>query len=138
MSRVVVQKYGGSSVSDVGRIRQVAERVVRTVRGGDQVVVAVSAMGNTTNELLALARSVSSNPGRRELDLLVSVGERVSMTLLAIAIEETTRANALRAKYRAVSAVVPGSRWQAECNAQRLSSFDDYAPEMAFPALKRR
>lgn len=88
MSRVVVQKYGGSSVSDVGRIRQVAERVVRTVRGGDQVVVAVSAMGNTTNELLALARSVSSNPGRRELDLLVSVGERVSMTLLAIAIEE--------------------------------------------------
>lgn len=88
MGRVVVQKYGGSSVSDVARIRQVAERVVRTVRAGDQVVVAVSAMGNTTNELLALARSVSSNPGRRELDLLVSVGERVSMTLLAIAIEE--------------------------------------------------
>jgi aspartate kinase len=88
MGRVVVQKYGGSSVADVARIRQVAARVVQTVRAGDQVVVAVSAMGNTTNELLALARSVSGNPGRRELDLLVSVGERVSMTLLAIAIEE--------------------------------------------------
>ena len=69
MGRVVVQKYGGSSVADVARIRQVAARVVQTVRGGDQVVVAVSAMGNTTNELLALARSVSANPGRRELDL---------------------------------------------------------------------
>lgn len=88
MGRVVVQKYGGSSVADVARIRQVAARVVQTARAGDQVVVAVSAMGNTTNELLALARSVSTNPGRRELDLLVSVGERVSMTLLAIAIEE--------------------------------------------------
>lgn len=88
MPSVVVQKYGGSSVADVARIRQVAARVVQTVRGGDQVVVAVSAMGNTTNELLALARAVSTNPGRRELDLLVSVGERVSMTLLAIAIEE--------------------------------------------------
>jgi len=88
VGRVVVQKYGGSSVADVARIRQVAARVVQTARAGDQVVVAVSAMGNTTNELLALARSVSTNPGRRELDLLVSVGERVSMTLLAIAIEE--------------------------------------------------
>ena len=84
----VVQKYGGSSVADVARIRQVAERVVATQQQGKDVVVVVSAMGNTTNELLKLAGEVSPNPGRRELDLLISVGERVSMTLLAIAIEE--------------------------------------------------
>lgn len=84
---IVVQKYGGSSVADVGRIRAVAERVVSTVAQGHRVVVVVSAMGNTTNELLALAREVSPRPERRELDLLVSVGERVSMTLLAMAIE---------------------------------------------------
>ena len=83
---VVVQKYGGSSVTDVARLFQVADRIVETVRSGHQVVVTVSAMGNTTSELIALARSVSQRPGRRELDLLVSVGERVSMTLLAMAI----------------------------------------------------
>ncbi len=84
----VVQKYGGSSVADVERIRSVAERVVQTRRTGVDVVVVVSAMGNTTNELLALAGEISSSPGRRELDLLISVGERVSMTLLAMAIQE--------------------------------------------------
>jgi aspartate kinase len=85
---IVVHKYGGSSVADVERVRAVARRVVATVKSGHRVVVVVSAMGNTTNELLALARSVSHRPGRRELDLLVSVGERVSMTLLAMAIED--------------------------------------------------
>ncbi len=85
---VVVQKYGGSSLKDVDGIQQVADRVVATVRQGQQVCVVVSAMGNTTNELLALARKVSPNPARRELDLLVSVGERVSMTLLAMAIAD--------------------------------------------------
>jgi len=85
---VVVQKYGGSSVADVDRIRSVARRVVDTVKAGHRVVVVVSAMGNTTNELLALARSVTPSPRRRELDLLVSVGERVSMTLLAMAIHD--------------------------------------------------
>jgi aspartate kinase len=84
----VVQKYGGSSVADVERIRSVAERVVQTRRTGVDVVVVVSAMGNTTNELLALAGEISASPGRRELDLLISVGERVSMTLLAMAIQE--------------------------------------------------
>lgn len=85
---IIVQKYGGSSVADVERIRAVAARVVEARRQGYRPVVVVSAMGNTTNELLALARRVSAAPGRRELDLLVSVGERVSMTLLAMAIEE--------------------------------------------------
>lgn len=85
---IVVQKYGGSSVSDVEGIHQVARRVAAAVAAGLKVVVVVSAMGNTTNELLALAQAVSRSPGRRELDLLVSVGERVSMTLLAMAIED--------------------------------------------------
>ena len=84
----MVQKYGGSSVADVGRIQAVAKRVVETRRTGVDVVVVVSAMGNTTNELLSLASEISGNPGRRELDLLISVGERVSMTLLAMAIQE--------------------------------------------------
>ncbi len=85
---LVVQKYGGSSVADVPRLQQVAQRVVRTVADGHQVVVVVSAMGNTTSELLALAKEVSPQPRRRELDLLISVGERVSMSLLAMAIAD--------------------------------------------------
>jgi aspartate kinase len=85
---IVVQKYGGSSVADVGKIRQVAERVMRTRRAGHDVVVVVSAMGHTTDELLALAKQVSPNPNRRELDMLLTTGERVSMALLSIAIRE--------------------------------------------------
>ncbi|MDP2304395.1 MAG: aspartate kinase [Pseudomonadota bacterium] len=85
---LLVQKYGGSSVSDVERLRKVAARVARARGRGDSVVVVVSAMGNTTNELLALARTVTQSPGRRELDMLISVGERVSMALLAMALQE--------------------------------------------------
>ncbi len=85
---LVVQKYGGSSVADTARIGKVADRVARTRAAGHDVVVVVSAMGNTTNELLALARQVSGAPGRRELDMLISVGERVSMALLAMALQD--------------------------------------------------
>jgi len=85
---IVVQKYGGSSVADVSRIRQVAERVARTSRQGHQVVVVVSAMGDTTDTLLALAKEVSPNPERRELDMLLTAGERISMALLSMAIRE--------------------------------------------------
>jgi aspartate kinase len=85
---IVVQKYGGSSVADVTRIRKVAERVMQTRRGGHDVVVVVSAMGDTTDELLALAKQVSMNPDRRELDMLLSAGERISMALLSMAIRE--------------------------------------------------
>ena len=88
MGPIIVQKYGGSSVADVARIQAVAARVAAAARAGQRVVVVVSAMGNTTNELLALARAVSPRPGQRELDLLVSVGERVSMTLLAMAVND--------------------------------------------------
>ena len=86
--RVLVQKYGGSSVSTIAKIHRVADRIAETVADGTRLAVVVSAMGNTTSELLALARSVAARPGRRELDLLISVGERVSMTLLAMAIQD--------------------------------------------------
>jgi aspartate kinase len=85
---VVVQKYGGSSVADVDRLRAVADRVMRTRRNGHKVVVVVSAMGDTTDELLALAKKVSPNPDRRELDMLLTAGERISMALLSMAIRE--------------------------------------------------
>jgi aspartate kinase len=85
---IVVQKYGGSSVADVDRIRIVAERVTRTKRAGHDVVVVVSAMGDTTDDLLSLAKKVSPNPDRRELDMLLSAGERISMALLSLAIRE--------------------------------------------------
>ncbi len=85
---VVVQKYGGSSVADVTRMQQVADRVMRTRREGHDVVVVVSAMGHTTDELLALAKQVSPNPDRRELDMLLTAGERIAMALLSMAIRE--------------------------------------------------
>ncbi len=86
--RVVVQKYGGSSVADLERIRAVAARIAATRAEGAGVVAVVSAMGNTTNELLALAHQVAARPDRRELDMLVSVGERISVALLAMALRE--------------------------------------------------
>ncbi len=85
---IVVQKYGGSSVADVARIKQVADRVMRTRLAGHDVVVVVSAMGDTTDDLLGLAKQVSPNPDRRELDMLLTAGERISMALLSMAIRE--------------------------------------------------
>jgi aspartate kinase len=85
---IVVQKYGGSSVAGVERIRQVADRVAATRAAGRDVVVVVSAMGDTTDELLALARQVSANPARRELDMLLTAGERIAMALLAMALND--------------------------------------------------
>ena len=83
----VVQKYGGSSVADPERLGRVADRVAETARAGHRVVVVVSAMGKTTDELYALARAVAPSPSRRELDMLLSCGERISMALLAMALE---------------------------------------------------
>jgi aspartate kinase len=85
---IVVQKYGGSSVADVEKIRKVALRVKETRDRGYQVVVVVSAMGDTTDELLALAKQVSPDPPRRELDMLLTCGERISMALLSMALQE--------------------------------------------------
>ena len=85
---VIVQKYGGSSVADAHKLKGVAGRVMRTRAQGHDVVVVVSAMGDTTDELLSLAKQVSANPDRRELDMLLSAGERISMALLSMAIRE--------------------------------------------------
>ncbi len=83
---LVVQKYGGSSVGDAERIKRVAQRIVDARRAGNDVVVVVSAMGDTTDELLDLAQQVSPLPPPRELDMLLTSGERISMALLAMAI----------------------------------------------------
>jgi aspartate kinase len=83
---LIVQKYGGSSVGDAAKIKHVANRVIETQRSGNQVVVVVSAMGDTTDELLDLANQVTENPAPRELDMLLTSGERISMALLALAI----------------------------------------------------
>ena len=84
---LIVQKYGGSSVANADRIKNVARRVARTKDEGNQVVVVVSAMGDTTDELITLARQINPWPKERELDLLLSTGEVVSGTLLAMALE---------------------------------------------------
>ncbi len=85
---LVVQKYGGTSVGDADRIRSVASRVVGAATDGNQVVVVVSAMGSFTDELIGLAQQVSSHPAPRELDMLLTAGERISMSLLAMAIHD--------------------------------------------------
>ncbi|CAI7980139.1 MULTISPECIES: aspartate kinase [unclassified Parafrankia] len=83
---LLVAKFGGSSVADADRIKRVADRIVQTRRAGNDVVVVVSAMGDTTDDLLDLAEQVSPLPPARELDMLLTAGERISMALLAMAI----------------------------------------------------
>jgi aspartate kinase len=85
---LIVQKYGGTSLADASRIRRVAERVVATRQAGNDVVAVVSAMGQHTDELVELAHRVSPNPPPRELDMLLTAGERISMSLLAMAIAD--------------------------------------------------
>ncbi|HEX7003452.1 MAG TPA: aspartate kinase [Trueperaceae bacterium] len=83
---VVVQKFGGTSVGDIERIRKVASRIARSVAAGSKVVVAVSAMGRTTDRLISMAREVTERPSRRELDVLMSTGEQQSIALLCMAL----------------------------------------------------
>lgn len=85
---LVVQKYGGSSVSDADALKRVAKRIVDTKKAGNDVVVVVSAMGDTTDDLLDLAAQITSKPPAREMDILLTAGERVSMSLLAMAVDE--------------------------------------------------
>jgi len=84
---LIVQKYGGSSVSDAEAMKRVANRIVATKKAGHQVVVVVSAMGDTTDELIDLANQITPLPAGRELDMLLTAGERISMALLAMAIK---------------------------------------------------
>ena len=83
---LIVQKYGGTSVADAERIRRVAERVVKAAEGGSRICVVVSAMGHTTDELTELAAQISPAPHGRELDMLLTAGERISMALLSMAL----------------------------------------------------
>lgn len=85
---LVVQKYGGTSVGSVERIQTVAQRLLKTVQAGNSLVVVVSAMGKTTDGLVKLAHEISANPSRREMDMLLSTGEQVSIALLAMALQE--------------------------------------------------
>ena len=84
---LIVQKYGGSSLADAESIKRVAKRIVETRKAGNEVVVVVSAMGDTTDELLDLAEQVAPIATGRELDMLLTAGERISMALLAMAIK---------------------------------------------------
>lgn len=85
---IIVQKFGGSSVADTDKIKKIAQMVVNTKRAGFNVVVVVSAMGKTTNNLIELAKSVADNPDSREMDMLLSTGERITMSILCMAIKD--------------------------------------------------
>ena len=87
MSGLIIQKYGGTSVGNINRIKKVAERIVRTRKTGVDVVVVVSAMAGETDKLLDMVRQISPSPKRREVDLLLSSGERISSALLSIALD---------------------------------------------------
>jgi aspartate kinase len=88
---LIVQKYGGTSVGDAHRIKRVADRIARTVDGGEQVCVVVSAMGHATDDLIELAAQVAEDPRDREMDMLLSAGERISMALLSMALIDAGR-----------------------------------------------
>ena len=92
---LIVQKYGGAVLSDIGKIRRIAEYIANLHSQGNQMLVVVSAMGYTTDELVRLANAVSANPSKREMDMLLSVGERITMSLLVMAIEATGLARAI-------------------------------------------
>ncbi|HPK45104.1 MAG TPA: aspartate kinase, partial [Spirochaetota bacterium] len=89
MMKLIVQKYGGTSVGTVERIKSVASRIKRYVENGYSVVVVVSAMGKTTDQLIDLAKQITQNPDKREMDMLLSTGEQVSIALLAMALHDS-------------------------------------------------
>jgi len=88
LKSLIVQKYGGSSVADANKIKKVAARIIEKKKSGCDVIVVISAMGDTTDNLIKLARSVSSNPSDREMDMLMACGEQISMTVLSMAIQD--------------------------------------------------
>ena len=90
-NKLIVQKYGGSSVADLEKIKKVAQRVVSYAKEGNRIVVVMSAMGDTTDELVSLAEKINPNPSEREMDMLISTGEQQSCSLLAMAIHQLDR-----------------------------------------------
>jgi aspartate kinase len=115
---LIVQKYGGSSVADAGKIRGVARRVVETAKAGHGVVAVVSAMGKTTDGLIRLAQEVTPTPPEREMDMLLATGEQVSIALLAMAI------NALGHKARSFTGEQAGIRTDAAHTRARIVGID--------------
>ena len=91
MNKIIVQKYGGSSVATIERIKKIAGKIVERAKEGNKVVVVVSAMGKTTDELIKMASQITSSPNERELDMLISTGEQVSIALLTMAIHALNR-----------------------------------------------
>ncbi len=85
---LVVQKFGGSSVANAERVLNVARRVAQTYKDGNEVIVVLSAQGDTTDELIAKARQITSSPSKREMDMLLSTGEQQSVALMAMALKE--------------------------------------------------
>ncbi|MDD2471960.1 MAG: aspartate kinase [Dehalococcoidales bacterium] len=115
---LVIQKYGGSSVADGEKIMNVARRIARTAESGNQVVAVVSAMGDTTDDLLKIAYDVCDNPGSRELDVLLSTGEIVSSTLLAMALKS------LGAKSISLTGAQAGIRTDNSYSRARITNID--------------
>ena len=87
MKKIIVQKFGGTSVADTDKIKNVAKTVIKEKQNGNDVVVVVSAMGHTTDYLVKMAKDLSPNPSGREMDMLLSTGEGVSIALLSMAIQ---------------------------------------------------
>jgi aspartate kinase len=115
-----VQKYGGTSVASAERIRAVAERIRRRREAGDDIVAVVSAMGDTTDELLALAHQITDAPDERELDILLSTGEAVSMTLMAMAL------HALGVEAVSLTGAQAGLRTDSVHQRARILSIEPY------------
>src|ERR1039458_9169349 len=88
MMKCIVQKYGGTSVADIDKIKLIANKIAKTKKEGYNIAVVVSAIGKTTNQLIEMAKLISPDPPKRELDMLLSTGERTTMALLCIALHE--------------------------------------------------
>ena len=125
-SDVVVQKFGGTSVGDVGRIRKVADRIARTVADGTKVAVTVSAMGRATDALVSLARDMAPRPERREMDVLLATGEQQSVALLAMALREVGVAA------RSMTGDQAGVRTDGRFGDARIEEIDPARIEAAF------
>jgi aspartokinase len=130
---LIVQKYGGSSVADAEGMKRVAARIVASKRDGNQVVVVVSAMGDTTDELIDLANQVTPIPNGRELDMLLTAGERISMALLAMAI------SSLGHEARSFTGSQAGVITDSSHGRARIIDFKKHltkAPSQSLPASK--
>src|SRR5215468_2007044 len=128
---LIVQKYGGSSVADAQKIRNVARRVVKTVKAGHGVVVVVSAMGKTTDGLIRLAHMVTATPPEREMDMLLATGEQVSIALLAMAIHAGGH------KARSFTGEQAGIRTDAAHTRARIVGIDGDKVRRALPGRDR-